>query len=136
MRGPYRVGPLADINMTPLVDVMMVLLIIVFVTAPLLTQGVEVDLPETRTVDVLPQDKDHLIVTIKKGSKIFIEEYEVTVDELAGRLETLAKRQGKSLFLQADREVPYGLVVKVMGEIKAAGIDKIGMVAEEDEKKG
>lgn len=119
------------INITPLVDVMMVLLCIVFVTAPLMTQGVEVELPQTRTVAALPTDSEHLVLSIDKTGRVFIEEYEVKMEELKDRLESLVAKQKKALYLKADAQVPYGTVVRVMGEIKAAGIDKLGMVAEE-----
>ncbi|MFO7596135.1 MAG: biopolymer transporter ExbD [Desulfocurvibacter africanus] len=124
------------INITPLVDVMMVLLCIVFVTAPLMTQGVEVELPQTRTVAALPTDSEHLVLSIDKNGRVFIEEYEVKMEELKDRLESLVAKQKKALYLKADAQVPYGSVVRVMGEIKAAGIDKLGMVAEEPETKG
>ncbi|WP_027367951.1 ExbD/TolR family protein [Desulfocurvibacter africanus] len=124
------------INITPLVDVMMVLLCIVFVTAPLMTQGVEVELPQTRTVAALPTDSEHLVLSIDKTGRVFIEEYEVKMEELKDRLESLVAKQKKALYLKADAQVPYGSVVRVMGEIKAAGIDKLGMVAEEPETKG
>ncbi|EMG37971.1 Cell division and transport-associated protein TolR [Desulfocurvibacter africanus PCS] len=124
------------INITPLVDVMMVLLCIVFVTAPLMTQGVEVELPQTRTVAALPTDSEHLVLSIDKTGRVFIEEYEVKMEELKERLESLVAKQKKALYLKADAQVPYGSVVRVMGEIKAAGIDKLGMVAEEPETKG
>jgi biopolymer transport protein TolR len=123
------------INITPLVDVMMVLLCIVFVTAPLMTQGVEVELPQTRTVAALPTDSEHLVLSIDKTGRVFVEEYEVKMEELKERLESLVAKQKKALYLKADAQVPYGSVVRVMGEIKAAGIDKLGMVAEEPETK-
>jgi biopolymer transport protein TolR len=128
-------GFLAEINVTPFVDVMLVLLIIFMVTAPLMTQGVEVDLPTTRTVKNLPQDKDHLVLTVKKGGEMFLDEYNVKFEELGGHLKRLVASQKKQLFLRADKEVPYGLVVDVMGEIKAAGIDKLGIVAEQKKDK-
>ncbi|WP_272698658.1 protein TolR [Desulfovibrio sp. Fe33] len=131
-------GFLNEINVTPFVDVMLVLLIIFMVTAPLMTQGVEVDLPATRTVRNLPQDSEHLVLTVKKDGNIFLDEYKVGLDELEEHLKRLVATQKKQLFLRADREVPYGTVVQVMGEIKAAGIDKLGIVAEEpkpDKKK-
>ncbi|EGB15365.1 protein TolR [Pseudodesulfovibrio mercurii] len=124
-------GFLNEINVTPFVDVMLVLLIIFMVTAPLMTQGVEVDLPTTRTVRNLPQDSEHLVLTVKKDGKIFLDEYQVSMDELEDHLKRLVSGQKKQLFLRADKEVPYGTVVQVMGEIKAAGIDKLGIVAEE-----
>jgi biopolymer transport protein TolR len=131
-------GFLNEINVTPFVDVMLVLLIIFMVTAPLMTQGVEVDLPATRTVRNLPQDSEHLVLTVKKDGNIFLDEYKVSLNELEEHLKRLVATQKKQLFLRADREVPYGTVVQVMGEIKAAGIDKLGIVAEEpkpDKKK-
>ncbi|KAB1443703.1 protein TolR [Pseudodesulfovibrio senegalensis] len=128
-------GFLAEINVTPFVDVMLVLLIIFMVTAPLMTQGVEVDLPTTRTVKNLPQDKDHLVLTVKKGGEMFLDEYSVKFEDLGDHLKRLVANQKKQLFLRADKEVPYGVVVDVMGEIKAAGIDKLGIVAEQKRDK-
>lgn len=130
-------GYLAEINVTPFVDVMLVLLIIFMVTAPLMTQGVEVDLPKTRTVRNLPQDKDHLVLTVKADGTIMLDKYEVPEGQLEDFLTRLVASQKKQLFLRADKAVPYGTVVDVMGEIKAAGIDKLGIVAEEkkDRKK-
>ncbi len=130
-------GFLNEINVTPFVDVMLVLLIIFMVTAPLMTQGVEVDLPVTKTVKNLPQDSEHLVLSIKRDGSIFLDEYKVTVDMLADHLKQLVSKQKKQLFLRADKEVAYGLVVKIMGEIKSAGIDRLGIVAEpdKDEKK-
>lgn len=124
-------GYLAEINVTPFVDVMLVLLIIFMVTAPLMTQGVEVDLPKTRTVRNLPQDKDHLVLTVKADGTIMLDKYEVPEGELEEFLTRLVASQNKQLFLRADKAVAYGVVVDVMGEIKAAGIDKLGIVAEE-----
>ncbi|WP_027722451.1 protein TolR [Maridesulfovibrio zosterae] len=128
-------GMLAEINVTPFVDVMLVLLIIFMVTAPLMTQGVEVDLPQTRTVRSLPQDNEHLVLSISGNGDIYLDEYKVGFDELQSHLEKLVKKQNKMLFLRADKNVAYGEVVKVMGEIKAAGIDRLGMVAEPIDKK-
>lgn len=130
---PRRGGRLmVEMNVTPLVDVLLVLFVIVFVTAPLMSQGVDVDVPATRTVRALPQDKDHIIVSIKKDGAIFIEEYATAFEELQTKLKALVVKQDKLLFLKADRDVPYGQVVRVMGEIRAAGIEKMSVVAEED----
>ncbi|CCH47459.1 Protein tolR [Pseudodesulfovibrio piezophilus C1TLV30] len=130
-------GFLNEINVTPFVDVMLVLLIIFMVTAPLMTQGVEVDLPTTRTVKNLPQDSEHLVLSIKKDGTLFLDEYQVGLEELESHLKRLVSKQKKQLFLRADKEVAYGTVVQVMGEIKAAGIDRLGIVAEQnkDDKK-
>jgi len=124
-------GFLNEINVTPFVDVMLVLLIIFMVTAPLMTQGVDVDLPTTRTVRNLPQDSEHLVLSVKKDGTIFLDEYQVSLDELEDHLKRLVAGQRKQLFLRADKAVAYGTVVQVMGEIKAAGIDKLGIVAEQ-----
>ncbi len=128
-----RGGLLAEINVTPFVDVMLVLLIIFMVTAPMLTQGLEVDLPQTRTVDVLPTESDHLMLTLGKDGSMTLDEYTVTFDDMQGHIKRLVVEKHKQLFLRADKEVPYGLVVRVMGELKEAGVDKLGVVAEKDE---
>ncbi|BDQ34137.1 protein TolR [Pseudodesulfovibrio portus] len=128
-------GFLNEINVTPFVDVMLVLLIIFMVTAPLMTQGVEVDLPTTRTVKNLPQDSEHLILSVKKDGTLFLDEYQVGLDELQAHLKQLVAKQKKQLFLRADKEVAYGTVVRVMGEIKSAGIDRLGIVAEQEKDK-
>ena len=123
----------SEINVTPFVDVMLVLLIIFMLTAPLMTQGLDVELPQTETVSALPSDKDHLILTIDKNGKMMLDEYEVTEKELPGHLERLVKKQNKLLFLRADRNVAYGSVVKAMGIIKGAGIDNLNVLAENPE---
>ncbi|NDV18166.1 protein TolR [Pseudodesulfovibrio sp. JC047] len=123
-------GFLNEINVTPFVDVMLVLLIIFMVTAPLMTQGVEVDLPVTKTVKNLPQDAEHLILSIQKDGTLFLDEYQVAPEELRDHLKRLVATQKKQLFLRADTAVPYGTVVSIMGDIKGAGIDKLGIVAE------
>ena len=120
----FRRAPLTQLNLTPLLDTAFCLLIIFMVSAPLMTQGVEVDLPKTRTVRELPADKDHLVLSVKKDGTLYLDEYKVELDQLEGHLKTLVANQKKSLFLMADKEVPYGTVVTVMGEIKAAGIEK------------
>lgn len=126
-------GLISEINVTPFVDVMLVLLIIFMVTAPMLTQGIDLDLPQTRTVKNLPQDADHMVLSIRKEGVIYLDKYEVKMEDLEGQLKRLVADQKKQLFLRADKEVPYGQVVAVMGEIKHAGIDKMGVVAEESQ---
>lgn len=129
-------GYLAEINVTPFVDVMLVLLIIFMVTAPMLTQGVDVDLPKTRSVRTLPTGSDHLVLTVKKDGGIYLDEYNVPFEDLQQHLLNLVVNQRKQLYLRADQEVPYGIVVKVMGEIKSVGIEKLGIVAESSEPAG
>lgn len=123
----------SEINVTPFVDVMLVLLIIFMVATPMMTQGLEVDLPQTKQVEVLPSEADHMILTIRRDGRIYLDEYAVNdMPELEGYLQRLVKDKNKSLFLQADKEVPYGLVVEVMGIIKSAGIENLGVMAEQD----
>jgi len=126
-------GYMAEINVTPFVDVMLVLLIIFMVTAPMLTQGVDVDLPKTRSVRTLPAGSDHLVLTVSKDGGLFLDEYNVPFEDLQQHLTNLVVNQRKQLYLRADQEVPYGVVVKVMGEIKSVGIEKLGIVAESSE---
>lgn len=126
-------GFVSEINVTPFVDVMLVLLIIFMVTAPLMTQGLDVELPQTETVSSLPSDKDHLILTIDKNGKMTLDDYAVTEQDLPGHLERLVKKQNKQLFLRADTNVAYGKVVNAMGIIKGAGIDNLGVLAETPE---
>ncbi|EPR35048.1 Biopolymer transport protein ExbD/TolR [Alkalidesulfovibrio alkalitolerans DSM 16529] len=122
---------LTEMNLTPLMDLVFNLLIIFMISAPLMTQGLDVDLPETKAAQELPADKDHLILTVDRSGRIFVDEFEVKVEELENYLKKLVVDQKKALYMKADGDVPYGVVVKVMGEAKAAGIDKLGMVAEQ-----
>ena len=115
--------------MTPFVDVMMVLLIIFMVTAPMMDSGLDVDLPQAKQVDNLPTDADHLVLTVREDGALFLDTYQVKLEELEPRLTELVRDKGRALFLQADKAVPYGVVVDVMGRIKAAGIEKLGVVA-------
>ena len=118
---------MSEINVTPLVDVMLVLLIIFMVTAPLLQQGIDVNLPKARGKDLPPEERITLV--IKKEGSIFLNDRQVSMKEMKERLVSVS-RLNPNVFLKADRTVPYGLVVEVMGEIKDAGIEKLGMVTE------
>ena len=121
---------ISDINVTPLVDVMLVLLIIFMVTAPMMIHGVKVDLPITESKSI-KSEEDPLILSITKKRLIFIEDYNVTFDALKGKLKKIvANREGKEILLQADKDVPYGFVMKVMSQVKEAGISKVGMITE------
>ena len=122
-------GFVSEINVTPFVDVMMVLLIIFMVTAPMMDSGLDVDLPQAKQVDNLPTDAEHLVLTVREDGTLFLDTYQVQLEELEERLSMLVKDKGRSLFLQADKSVPYGLVVDVMGRIKSAGIEKLGVIA-------
>jgi biopolymer transport protein TolR len=121
---------MAQINVTPLVDVMLVLLVIFMVTAPMMQQGVQVNLPKADTKGLAPQEET-VIVTLDRSGKVFINKGEVPQTELKTRLTTMfASRAKKEVFLKADKDVPYGEVVKAMAEIKGAGIERLGMVTE------
>jgi len=132
--GAYKRGSyVAEINVTPFVDVMLVLLVIFMVTAPMMSEGLEVDLPKTRHVEVLPTENENMVMTVKRDGTIYLDEYQVPREELQEKLRLLVKEKNKSLFLQADREVPYGVVVDAMSGIKEAGIEKMGVVAQRGE---
>lgn len=130
---------MSDINVTPFVDVMLVLLVIFMVTAPMMMQGVDVTLPEA-TAKPLVTKKDNLIITIDKDQQVHINDFAVETDYLKEKLaKILENRSEKEVYFRADQSVPYGVVVKVMAEIKAAGVEKLGMVTvpvEEKEGKG
>ena len=122
--------PMADINVTPLVDVMLVLLVIFMVTAPMMQQGVQVNLPKANTKAMTPQDEG-VVVSVDKSGKIFINKDEIPASDLRTRLTAMfASREKKEVFLKADAGVPYGEVVKAMADIKGAGIERLGMVTE------
>ena len=124
----------SQINVTPFVDVMLVLLIIFMVTAPLMTQGLDVTLPTTQAVDTLPTDSDSVTLTIKGDETIWLDKYQVdTLENLTSMLEENVIKPGKTLFIQADKDVNYGVVVDMMGRIKMAGIEKVGLVADKVE---
>ena len=121
---------MSEINVTPFVDVMLVLLIIFMVTAPMMVQGLNVDLPEA-TAKPLESEKEHLILTINKDHQVFINNYEVTVESLGAKLiKILQGRSDREVYLKADKSIPYGIVVQVMAEIKGAGVENLGMITE------
>ena len=118
---------LSEINVTPFVDVMLVLLVIFMVTAPLLQQGVDVNLPKAKGKDLPPDERISLV--IKRDRTIYMNDTPVSMQEMRQKLGAISKLN-PNVFLKADKDVPYGLVVEVMGEIKEAGIEKLGMVTE------
>ena len=130
-RGHGRRAPMADINVTPLVDVMLVLLIIFMVTAPLLTAGVPVNLPDSRAKP-LDQDQKPTEISIEKGGAIFIAKEPVSEAALPGRLKAIAATgedgQPPQVFLRADTALDYGRVMRVMGELNRAGLNRVALV--------
>ena len=125
-----RFRPVAEINVTPMVDVMLVLLVIFMVTAPLLTAGVQVDLPKTSSAP-LKGDDQPLSVSIDAHGKIWIQETEVQLDELAPRLQAItAQKPETRIFVRGDKGIDYGRVMEVMGTLGAAGFAKVALVTE------
>ena len=118
---------LSDINVTPFVDVMLVLLVIFMVTAPLMQQGVDVNLPKAKGKELPPDERISLV--IKRDRTVYMNDTPVSMAEMKQKLEAISKLN-PNVFLKADKDVPYGLVVEVMSEIKEAGIEKLGMITE------
>lgn len=116
---------LSEINVTPFVDVMLVLLIIFMVTAPLLQQGIDVNLPQAKGKELTPTER--VVITIKKDGKIYLNKTSTSINELKSKLASMSDRD---VFLKADKDVPYGIVIEVMGELREIGIEKLGMVTE------
>jgi biopolymer transport protein TolR len=130
---------MSDINVTPFVDVMLVLLIIFMVTAPMMTQGVDVNLPESKAGS-LPTEEKQIVVSVNEINEVYINDYKVGLGFLKENLEKmLQNRPDRIVYLRADKKIPYGVVVKVMSEIKRAGVNNLGMVTmppEETEASG
>lgn len=125
--------PLADINITPFVDVVLVLLIIFMVTAPLMQQGVEVNLPKTSAKSNVAMKENDVVLTIDGKKNIFIGKTKVDRATLSDKLSAVFKNKtNKDLYLEADKTVNYGFVVDVMAVAKNAGIEKVGLVTEQD----
>ena len=128
-------GTMSQINVTPLVDVMLVLLVIFMVTAPMMQTGVEVNLPKAETKSLAAKE-DTLVVSIEKNGRTSINTTAVPPDQLTERLDSmLTGREKREVFLKADSSVPYGEVVQVMARIKAAGVERLGMVTESPQRK-
>lgn len=119
---------ISEINVTPLVDVMLVLLIIFMVTAPMMQQGIDVDLPETAAGGVQPNE-DPFLVVISKNGRVTVGDAELPKESIQVKLKAIFQtRKNKQLYIQADKQVDYGVVAEVMGEIRAAGITNIGLI--------
>jgi len=116
---------LSEINVIPYVDVMLVLLVIFMVTAPLLQHGIDVNLPQASGREMSPAER--IIITIEKDGRIYVDRTAVSMDTLKS---SLLGRSPREVFLRADKDVPYGVVVEVMGELREIGIERLGMVTE------
>src|ERR1700751_2204080 len=120
----------SQINVTPLVDVMLVLLVIFMVTAPIIQQGVEVSLPKVKA-QALPGKEEQFVVSITRGSEIYLNDSKLSADELTDKLKAISQeRPDRQVFIRADDQVPYGEVIRTMAAIKSAGIENVGMVTQ------
>src|SRR3954468_15106494 len=128
-RGRYR--PLAEINVTPMVDVMLVLLIIFMVTAPLMTSGVSVDLPKT-SAQPLNSDSEPLTVSIKADGTIFLQDQAIDLGDLVAKLQSIAQNNPeRRIFVRGDKDLAYGRIMEVMGTITQGGFTKVALLAEQ-----
>ena len=122
--------PMSEINVTPFVDVMLVLLIIFMVTAPLLTVGVQVDLPES-AADSLPDDQEPLTISIISKGEIYIQEHQVTYQKMVPKLLAIAKnRTDTRIYVRGDKNINYGRVLEIMGTLSGAGFSKVALISE------
>ena len=127
-----RRTPMAEINVTPMVDVMLVLLIIFMVSAPLLTVGVPIDLPQTQAKS-LDQDKEPLTVSVNTKGEVYLQNSEIKIDELVPKLQAITQARGgndERIYVRGDKKVDYGTVMRVMGRLSAAGYRRVALVTE------
>jgi biopolymer transport protein TolR len=130
-RGRGRRAPMAEINVTPLVDVMLVLLIIFMITAPLLVAGVPVDLPDSRAKPIGQEDRQPVQISVVEDGTIYIDEDEIAPGAMTANIEALAQRLGNDppqILLRADRSLDYGAVMRVMGELNRVGLNRVSLV--------
>jgi len=130
----HRRNPvMSEINVTPMVDVMLVLLIIFMVSAPLLTVGVPIDLPQTQASSLDQADKEPLAISVNTDGKVFLQNTEIKLDELVPKLRAISQARGgndERIYVRGDKTVDYGTVMKVMGRLSAAGFRKVALVTE------
>src|SRR5258706_9911258 len=126
--GAYK--PMSEINVTPLVDVMLVLLVIFMVTAPLLTVGIPVNLPQTKA-DAISDPQEPLVITMDAAGKIFLQETEVDIDTLVAKLQAITQNKTDTrIFVRADRDIAYGRVMAVMGGVTSAGFTQVALITD------
>jgi biopolymer transport protein TolR len=131
-RRHHRQRVMSEINVTPMVDVMLVLLIIFMVSAPLLTVGVPIDLPQSQAKSI-DQDKEPLTVSINDGGKVFLQNAEIGIDDLIPKLQAVAQARGGSearVYVRGDKRVDYGTMMRVMGRLSSAGFHRVALVTE------
>jgi biopolymer transport protein TolR len=131
-RGRGRRGhvPMSDINVTPLVDVMLVLLVVFMITAPLLTVGVPVDLPRTEASQMVGQDEP-LVISVNAKGEVFLQETPITLEQLVPRLEAITQnKRDTRIFVRGDRAIAYGKVMEVMGTVNLAGFSRVALVTQ------
>lgn len=131
-RRHHRRSVMAEINVTPMVDVMLVLLIIFMVSAPLLTVGVPIDLPQTQAKS-LDQDKEPLTISVNEKGEVYLQNAEIDMDKLVPKLEAVAQARGGTdarVYVRGDKKVDYGTMMKVMGRLSAAGFHRVALVTE------
>ena len=131
--GRRRHAMMSEINVTPMVDVMLVLLIIFMVSAPLLTVGVPIDLPQTKAKS-LDQDKEPLVLAVNDNGKVYLQDNEISVDDLVVKLQAIAQARGggfdERIYVRGDRKVNYGMVMRAMGRLSAAGFHRVALITE------
>ncbi len=129
-RGRRGHVPMSDINVTPLVDVMLVLLVVFMITAPLLTVGVPVDLPRTEASQMVGQDEP-LVISVNAKGEVFLQETPITLEQLVPRLEAITQnKRDTRIFVRGDREIAYGKVMEVMGAVNLAGFARVALVTQ------
>src|SRR5690348_3926587 len=136
-RARHRRGVMAEINVTPMVDVMLVLLIIFMISAPLLTVGVPLDLPQTQAKS-LDQDKEPLTISVNSEGQWYLQNTEIAVDDILPKLQAITAARGgmeERIFVRGDRKVDYGTVMRVMGRLSGAGFHRVALVTEVEQGK-
>src|SRR5262245_6072686 len=131
-RRHHRRGVMSEINVTPMVDVMLVLLIIFMISAPLLTVGVPLDLPQSQAKS-LDQDKEPLTISVNLQGQVYLQNTEIAIEELVPKLKAITEARGgmdERIFVRGDRKVDYGTVMKVMGRLSGAGFHRVALVTE------